>query len=203
MPSSLTVNLSSALVCSTRPPVSVWGTGRHRIKFSGFSREPDYLHYRLAARARRTLPFQHPRRICLPRIYLRGLTHYSVSARECHFSVSTITPMVSNGMLTVSSIGCALRLFLRSRLTLIRLALIRNPWSCGGEVSRLPCRYLYLHLLFRCLQSGSRLTFCGSRNAPLPISAIMRRFHVFGTGLMPDYYPCGITRLVSCYALFK
>ena len=28
-------------------------------------------------------------------------------------------------------------------------------------------------------------------------------FHVFGTGLMPDYYPCGITRLVSCYALFK
>ena len=29
------------------------------------------------------------------------------------------------------------------------------------------------------------------------------RFHVFGTVLMPDYYPRGTTRLVSCYALFK
>ena len=105
-------------------------------------------------------------------------------------------------MLTVSSIGCALRLCLRSRLTLIRLALIRNPWSYGGEVSRLPCRYLYLHLLFRDLQRGSRHAFCGYRNAPLPI-ARRGRFHVFGTGLMPDYYPCGTTRLVSCYALFK
>ena len=75
-------------------------------------------------------------------------------------------------MLTVSSIGCALRLCLRSRLTLIRLALIRNPWSYGGEVSRLPCRYLYLHLLFRDLQRGSRHAFCGYRNAPLPITPL-------------------------------
>ena len=76
----------------------------------------------------------------------------------------------SNGMLTVSSIGCALRLLLRSRLTLIRLALIRNPWSYGEGVSRSLCRYLCLHLLFRGLQQGSRLTFCGYRNAPLPIA---------------------------------
>ena len=67
------------------------------------------------------------------------------------------------------SIGSAFRLPLRSRLTLIRLALIRNPWSYGGRVSRPPYRYLFLHLLFRCLQQGSRLTFSGSRNAPLPI----------------------------------
>ena len=108
----------------------------------------------------------------------------------------------SNGMLTVSSIGYALRLRLRSRLTLIRLALIRNPWSYGGGVSRSPCRYLYLHLLFRGLQRGSRHAFHGYRNAPLP-AMHAARLHVFGTGLMPDYYPCGTTRLVSCYALFK
>ena len=83
-----------------------------------------------------------------------------------------ITLWPSNGMLTVSSIGCALRLCLRSRLTLIRLALIRNPWSCGGEVSRLPCRYLYLHLLFRDLQQASRPAFDGYRNAPLPTMAL-------------------------------
>ena len=27
--------------------------------------------------------------------------------------------------------------------------------------------------------------------------------HVFGTGLMPDYYPRGTARPVSCYALFE
>ena len=70
------------------------------------------------------------------------------------------------------AIGYALRLFLRSRLTLIRLALIRNPWSYGGRVSRPPYRYLSLHLLFRDLQQGSRPTFCGYRNAPLPISLL-------------------------------
>ena len=36
LPSSLTVNLSSASVCSTRPPVSVCGTGRHEICLAGF-----------------------------------------------------------------------------------------------------------------------------------------------------------------------
>ena len=93
--------------------------------------------------------------------------HAGVSLLRLH-----VTPGKSNGMLTVSSIGCALRLCLRSRLTLIRLALIRNPWSCGEGVSRPLCRYLYLHLLFRDLQQGSRPTFCGYRNAPLPIAAL-------------------------------
>ena len=45
LPSSLTVNHSSALVYSTRLRVSVCGTGTTRIKFSGFSREYVYMHY--------------------------------------------------------------------------------------------------------------------------------------------------------------
>ena len=57
------------------------------------------------------------------------------------------------------SIEIALRLILRSRLTLIRLAWIRNPWSFGGRVSRPPSRYLCLHLLFHALQHPSRDTF--------------------------------------------
>ena len=36
LPSSLTVNLSSASVCSTRPPVSVCGTGLHAICLADF-----------------------------------------------------------------------------------------------------------------------------------------------------------------------
>ena len=100
------------------------------------------------------------------------------------------------------SIGYASRLPLRPRLTLIRLALIRNPWSFGEGVSRPLCRYLFLHLLFRGLQRGSRHAFCGYRNAPLP-APDRPAPHGFGGGLMPVYYPCGATRLVSCYALFK
>ena len=38
-----------------------------------------------------------------------------------------VTPEGSNGILTVSAIGLAVRLGIRSRLTLIRLALIRKP----------------------------------------------------------------------------
>ena len=80
-----------------------------------------------------------------------------------------VAPCGSTGILTGSAIGLALRLSLRSRLTLIRLALIRKPWSFGGQVSRLPCRYLYLHLLFQTLQRGSNRAFNADWNAPLPI----------------------------------
>ena len=57
-----------------------------------------------------------------------------------------VTHQDSNGILTVSSIAFAIRLMLRTRLTLNRLALFRKPWSFGGGASHPPCRYLYLHL---------------------------------------------------------
>ena len=105
----------------------------------------------------------------------------------------------SNGILTVSAIGLAVRLSLRSRLTLIRLALIRKPQSFGGRVSRPPYRYSYLHLLFHALQRGSSPIF--TAHGMLPYHPLW--IHGFGTGFMPDYYPRRIARLVSCYALFK
>ena len=66
------------------------------------------------------------------------------------------------------------RVRLRTRLTLIRLALIRNPWTSGVRVSHPHCRYLCLHLLFHTLQQTSRLTFNAVWNAPLPIFIIPR-----------------------------
>ncbi len=101
------------------------------------------------------------------------------------------------------SIDFALRLRLRSRLTLIRLALIRKPWSSGVRVSHPHYRYLCLHLLFRTLQHVLQHTFYADRNAPLPVSSLMTKIHSFGSILMPDYHPRPIARLVSCYALFK
>ena len=72
------------------------------------------------------------------------------------------------GILTACPSTRPFRGGVRSRLTLIRLALIRNPWSFGEGVSRSLYRYLYLHLLFRGLQRASRRVFDGVRNAPLP-----------------------------------
>ena len=66
---------------------------------------------------------------------------------------------------------------LRSRLTLIRLALIRNPWTSGVGVSRPHCRYSCLHLLFQALQPPSRAAFGAAWNAPLPI---IKSSHGFG-----------------------
>ena len=87
-------------------------------------------------------------------------------------AVSLLRPRVAHagscGILTASAIGYASRLPLRTRLTLIRLALIRNPWSFGVGVSRPHCRYLCLHLLFQALQRPSRDAFNAPWNAPLP-----------------------------------
>src|SRR5690606_11590663 len=45
LPSSLAMIHSSTLGFSPRLPVSVYGTGSHNLKLSGFSWKSDYLHY--------------------------------------------------------------------------------------------------------------------------------------------------------------
>ena len=138
--------------------------------FRGFSREHDYLCY-LVARGRPVLSGSTVT-ADLPTMPLS--TPFNLLFRQ-QARVSLlrllVTPYHSNGILTVSAIGYAVRLRLRARLTLIRLALIRNPWSFGERGSRPLYRYLYLHLLFHCLQPVSRQAFCDPWNAPLPIFA--------------------------------
>ena len=165
--------------------------------FRGFSWEPVYHRYPFVRRR----PVLSSSTGCTDLPILPLSTLFNLLFRQ-QADVSLlrlpVTNIRSNGILTVSSIGLSSRIILRSRLTLIRLALIRKPWSCGEGVSRPLYRYLYLHLLFQGLQHTSRCIFCGDWNAPLPMI-----FHSFGNTLMPDYYPCGVPRLVSCYALFK
>ena len=96
----------------------------------------------------------------------------------------SVAVTASDGMLTVSSIGAGSRLCLRPRLTLIRLALIRKPWSCGEGVSRPLCRYLYLHLRFRSLQRASRHTFRGAGMLPY-----QWRHRHHSTASVPDLCP--------------
>ena len=89
LPSSLTMNLPSALVYSTRSPVSVYGTGTLTVELSGFSREPDYLRCPSARRLPVLSDFSSRGGFACPSLRLHPLTRYSVSARKCHFSVST------------------------------------------------------------------------------------------------------------------
>ena len=70
LPSSLTVNLPSALVCSTRPRVSVYGTDDLVLEFSGFSREHGYRRCRVAQ---------------------KGAAYFRASAREVGLPASLVT----------------------------------------------------------------------------------------------------------------
>ncbi len=121
LPSSLTVIHSSASVYSTRPPVSVSGTDR----LSRFSWKRFYTFALPEGSATRTIP----------------------SVRKYHVSPSLL--MISRFRnINLISIGCPYRVHLRIRLNLIRLTLIRNPWSFGEEVFHFLNRYLCLHFLF-------------------------------------------------------
>ena len=201
LPSSLAMNLPSALVYSTRPRVSVYGTGDRALKLSGFSREPGYRHCRIAPGG---APYYRASalRVCFTaRIYAFALQPPIPSGGGRVTSPSPHRTRVSSGILTASSIGLALRLILRTRLTLNRLTLFRKPWSFGEGASHPLYRYLYLHLLFHALQKGSspylrRSMECSPTNHISDSEAS-------ATGLIPDYYPRPVPRPVSCYALFE
>ena len=158
MPSSLTMNHSSASVFSTRPRVSVSSTGVLSLVLRGFSREPVYHRYPIVRGL--SVLSASPFSAGLPTLNLttafNGRFRRPAGVSLLRLPIAAET---SNGILTVSSIGFGSRLILRSRLTLIRLALIRKPWSFGEGVSRPLYRYLYLHLLFRKLQHASLHTF--------------------------------------------
>ena len=127
LPSSLTVIHPSALVYSTRLRVSVCGTGTSEVMFSGFSRQSDYLRCWIVPKDAPYCQVRLSPRICLrkstPTLF-NGLFRQSAMVS---LLLPHVTPEGSNGILTVSAIGLAVRLSLRSRLTLIRLALIRKP----------------------------------------------------------------------------
>ena len=127
LPSSLTVNHSSALVYSTRLRVSVCGTGTTRIKFSGFSREYAYVHYWIVPKDAPYCKVRLFLRICLQESTSTPFNHLFRQMAALSLLRLHITPKGSTGILTCSAIGLAVRLSLRTRLTLIRLALIRKP----------------------------------------------------------------------------
>ena len=136
LPSSLTIVLSIALVFSTRPPVSVWGTGAHATRleaFPGSMGVQPLRPYGLGSLLRLLWgpDFPGPRPTSKPVVDQR------------HGWPTLLRPSIAQTRRSrcrnvhLLSIAYGFRPRLRSRLTLGRLALPRNPWAFGGQVSRL------------------------------------------------------------------
>ena len=115
LPSSLTMNLSSALVFSTRSRVSVYSTDDHYLKLSRFSWQSAYLHYP-RNRSIAVLSFHLYRRASLP---VSKNTGFNVLFRQ-YAAVSPlrrcIAVMISTGILTCLPSGSPLGLPLGSDL---------------------------------------------------------------------------------------
>ena len=170
------------------------------MKLSGFSRRHDYPRCPAGPKPVWYCQVRLKGWICLP---LSAPTPFNPLFRqgaEVSLPRLHIARAASAGILTGSSICLAFRLIIRIRLTPGRLTSPGNPWSCGERESHPLYRYLCLHLLFQTLHGRSRGRFGADRNAPLPTLACPA---ASAHGFIPDYYPCPIPRLVSCYALFE
>ena len=135
LPSSLTMVLPIALVCSTHPPVSVCGTGPSGLP-RGFSRKHGMTRFALWLRQ----PPRPPWKADFP-AFRPTRPHGDVqNPAELPFSVtpSVIAPLRGCRNVCLLCIGYAFRPRLSSRLTLGGLALPRKPWVYGGGVFHAP-----------------------------------------------------------------
>ena len=169
------------------------------MELSGFSRRHGYPRCHSRPKPLAYCQVRLGRWICLPPSAPTPFNRLFRQPAEVSLPRPRVARMASAGILTGSSICLAFRLIIRIRLTPGRLTSPGNPWSCGERESHPLYRYLCLHLLFLTLHGRSRGRFGADWNAPLPIHAYpAASAHSF----IPDYYPCPIPRLVSCYALF-
>jgi hypothetical protein len=191
---------SSTFGYSPRPPVSVSGTGGNYLKLRGFSWKSDYSHYPIVRRLTVLSGFStFGGFACQTYTYTLQRTIPSVRGLVTPSSSHSSNCQYRN--INLLSIGISFRINLRARLTLIRLTLIRKPWSFGVRVSHPHYRYLCLHLLFQPLQHTLRYIFAAT--GMLPYNPFYNGSIASVICLMPDYHPRPIARLVSCYALFK
>ncbi len=170
LPSSFTMDHSSALGYSPRLPVSVYGTGCNNLTLEVFlgSLIRDII---TSAEASVYYQVQHIRRIFLPDVYLLPLTHYSVSAQSFHYSV---TPSKLLQVLEYSPVCHQLRLSAlpKDPTNPDPISVDQEPLVLRRKDFSSFYRYLCLHFLFCTLQHTSRYTFDAVQNAPLPITLL-------------------------------
>ena len=147
------------------------GTGTTRLP-RGFSRRHGFRNFALYALG---IPSQTcGRRICLPAV-LRGYPKSTNAWVSLAYPVppSVITTGTWYRNINRLSIAYAFRPRLRSRLTLSRLALLRNPWAFGGEVSHFSFVTRASILTSQPSTAGFRRRFAGL--GTLPYHSVLRR----------------------------
>ncbi len=111
--------------------------------------------------------------------------------------------MMAHECLDVIVIGYALPLYLRHRLTPLRLTLNGKPWFFGVIVFRYHFRYSCQHYHFRSLQLS--LTTCLRWGTECSATVIHRLVSPSASvpSLGPLHLQCNWPRLVSCYAFLR
>jgi hypothetical protein len=200
LPSSLTIVLPIALVFSTRPPVSVWGTGTvltHCWDFLG-SVGSVTSSKRLGITSQRSRPqlssgsaYTLTRGLPSPRFTYPPASPSSYPPAT-QWDRPKSAPMLSLLGLARTRwywninqlcIDYAFRPRLSSRLTLGGLAFPRNPWAFGGGVSH-PSLATHACILTRCRSTtGSPAASQQHRRSSTTPTDV--EVHIFGSGLEP------------------
>ena len=202
MPSSLTVVLPSALVCSTRPRVSVCGTGATRMCLAGFLGSMITGAIAFPRGGGRTLALRLARRTSLPRSAPLRFNPLFRQGAAVSLLRRRVAARCSNGILTVSSVrlrldGCGLGPDLpRAEISVAREPLALRRGGIPPPLSLLIPTFAFPRAPAR-LAPRIRRTW----NAPLPMHIMHPA--ASAAGFIPDYYPRPAPRPVSCYALFE
>ena len=199
MPSSLTRFHSRALASWCHPTCVGFGTARSAIT-RRFSWRPSR-----APSERRTSPSRHASALWgtdlpMPRPKrLHPLFHQEAAlAFRMRLRSNSRVGYRNVGLL---SIGCAFRPGLRCRLTPGGRTWPGKPWDSGVGDSHPDFRYSCPHNHSQALQRSFRAAFDAAWDALLP--RIRDASTTSAGGLTPDHFRRGISRPVSCYALFK
>ena len=171
--------------------MSVYGTGRRTLSDVKIFLQVWLPALSACPRTRGTVGFRSPYGLQPPIPSGGG----SVTSRSLDF--------LCNGYLNINrfAIMFASRLPLRSRLTLIRLTLFRNPGVYGVNFSIfIVVTYAYIFFSRRSrMPHDTPSTPTGMLPYHAPYGASLASAAV----LMPGHHPRVIARLVSCYALFE
>ena len=201
MPSSLTIVLPIALVFSTRPPVSVWGTGTVLTHCWAFldsvalvtSTESSRHHVSefMAPTLIGTLLLAYPGTTIAP-VHLASCVPLQLPASRSMGSSRRTAP--TSQLLGLARtrwywninqlcIDYAFRPRLSSRLTLGGLAFPRNPWAFGGGVSH-PSLATHACILTRWRSTPGHpvASLHHRRSSTTPTDV---EVHIFGSGLEP------------------
>ena len=157
MPSSLTRFLSRALVYSTLPPVSVYGTVTYTSTFRSFSWQPSINQSALSEDSTSYRFSELFRRIFLSELPTSFDQHIQQLA-DLAFCVTPSLRISGTGILNLFPITYAFRPRLRGRLTLGGRTFPRKSWDFGGRDSHPSYRYLcphnHLHAVHHPLRCG-------------------------------------------------